>query len=86
MEEFALEVFSPGNRAATEAARLAELARRLRQEGDHVRYLHTLHLTPDETDFHVFEAASLEVMQRLEARAGLGRARVVPVASHPETR
>lgn len=82
MDEFALEVFAPANGTPTaDAARLAALAQLLRDEGDDVRYLHTLYLPDEETSFHVFAAASAAVLERLQLRAGLVRARVVSASS-----
>lgn len=80
--EFALEVFAPPGVSGTgEAQRLAALAHLLREEGDDVRYLHSLHLPEDETCFHVFAAESMAILERLQARSGLNRTRVVAAST-----
>jgi len=43
-----------------------------------IRYVRTTFLPDDETCFHLFEAASANVVEEASSRAELGRARVVP--------
>jgi hypothetical protein len=63
-------------RASGQRARSA--ARQLTREGAAVRYIRTTFLPGDETCFHVFEAASEEVVAEACLRAGLGSPRIVP--------
>jgi hypothetical protein len=72
--------------AASERARAA--AEELSREDRDVRYVRTTFLPDDETCFHLFEAASAEVVEEVSRRAELGRARVVPAieASGPARR
>jgi hypothetical protein len=73
-------------RAAGRRARAA--AEGLSREGVPIHYVRTTFLPDDETCFHLFEAASAEVVEEASSRAELGRARVVPAieASRPASR
>jgi hypothetical protein len=79
MPTFLVESYLPqsasAHEEAPESARLAaELANK---EGVAVRYLRTTLLPSDETCFHLFEAASIAVVEAVAARAGLACDRVV---------
>ena len=81
MPSYLVETYAPRDRARElEAvgrgirAAIAELT----GEGVVVRYVRTTLLPDDETCFHVLEAASPEVVERVCRRAGLDRVRVVP--------
>jgi len=63
-------------RAAGRRARAA--ARKLSQEGVHVRYIRTTLLPGDETCFHIFEAASHHAVAEACRLAGLDKPRIVP--------
>jgi hypothetical protein len=73
-------------RAAGERASAA--AEKLSRKGRDVRYVRTTFLPDDETCFHLFEAASHEVVEEVSRCAQLGRARVIPAieASGPACR
>ena len=64
------------------------LPRERSREGVPIRYVRTTYLPDDETGFHLFEAASAEVVEEASSRAELGRARVAPAieASRPARR
>lgn len=79
MPVFLVESYLPGSTRALEdasvsARRAAELAT---GEGVPMRYLRTTLLPSDETCFHLFEAASVAVVEAAAARAGLRWDRVV---------
>jgi hypothetical protein len=52
--------------------------RRWRTRGVPIRYVRTTYLPDDETCFHVFEAASSDIVEAAGRRTEPGRARVVP--------
>lgn len=79
MPTFLVESYLPRSANALDEApesarRAAELAN---EEGVAVRYLRTTVLPADETCFHLFEAASLAVVEAVAARAGLACDRIV---------
>jgi hypothetical protein len=81
MPTYLVEAYMPRShareaRAAGRRARAA--AEELSRGGVAVAYVHTTFLPDDETCFHLFEAASAEVVEEACNRAELGRARVVP--------
>jgi hypothetical protein len=76
LEAYVPRSHAPEARAAGRRARAA--AEELSREGVPIRYVRTTFLPDDETCFHVFEAASAEVVEELSRRAELGRARVAP--------
>ena len=81
MRNYLVEVYLPGScrQEAREAARRARAAAEaLARDGRRIRYVRTTFLPDDETCFHVFEAASAEVVEEAAGRAGLARARIVP--------
>jgi hypothetical protein len=88
---FLVEVYLPRSRAREARAtgcRARAAAEELVREGVSIRYVRTTYLPDDETCFHLFEAASAEVVEEASRRAELGRARVVPAieASRPARR
>jgi Nickel responsive protein SCO4226-like len=88
---YLVEVYLPRSRAHEARAtgrRARAAAERLSHEGTPIRYVRTTFLPDDETCFHLFEAASAEVVEEVSRRAELGRARVVPAieASQPARR
>ena len=91
MPSFFVEVYLPRSnareaRASGDRARAA--AEELTREGAPIRYVRATFLPADETCFHLFEAASAEVVEEACSRAALGRVRVVPAieASSPLVR
>ena len=91
MPSYLAEVYLPRSRAREASAtgrRARAAARELSRQGVPIRYVRTTYLPDDETCFHVFEAASAEAVEEASRRAGLGRARIVPVieASQPAQR
>lgn len=79
MPMFLVESYLPRSSGALDdapesARRAAELAAK---EGIAVRYLQTTLLPSDETCFHLFEAASVAVVEAAAARAGLACDRIV---------
>jgi hypothetical protein len=78
---YLVEAYTPhshGQEARAAGRRARTAAEELSQEGEAIRYLRTTFLPDDETCFHLFEAASVEVVEKASGRAALGRARVVP--------
>jgi hypothetical protein len=88
---YLVEVYLPRSRAdeaCSTARRVRAAAEALSSEGVPIRYVRTTFLPDDETCFHLFEAASADVVEEVSSRAELGRARVVPAieASGPAPR
>jgi len=80
MRSYLVEVYVPrskGREAAAAAARARSAAEALSREGRQIRYVRTTFLPDDETCFHLFEAASAEVVKAAAGRAKLGRVRVL---------
>ncbi|MGZ8688656.1 MAG: nickel-binding protein [Gaiellaceae bacterium] len=91
MRSYLVEVYVPRSRAHEALAtgcRARAAAQELSREGVPVRYVRTTFLPDDETCFHLFEAASVEIVEEVSSRAELGRTRIVPVieASRPPRR
>ena len=91
MPSYLVEVYLPRSRAheaRATARRARAVAEELSREGVPIRYVRTTYLPDDETCFHLFEAASAEVVAEASRRAELGRARVVSAieASRPARR
>jgi hypothetical protein len=91
VQNYLVEVYLPRSRAheAHASARRARAATEAPvHEGVPIRYVRTTYLPDGETCFHVFEAASADVVEEAGRRAGLGRARVVPAveSSRPARR
>jgi hypothetical protein len=87
MPSYLVEVYMPGSRtheARATACRARVAADQLSREGVPVRYVRTTFLPDDETCFHLFEAASAEVVEEASSRAELGRARIVPAIESSE--
>ena len=81
MPSYLVEAYIPRSHAqeASAAGRRARAAaEELSRAGVSVAYVRTTFLPNDETCFHLFEAASAEVVEEACNRAELGRARVVP--------
>lgn len=81
MPSYLVEVYMPRShtqeaRAGGQRARAA--AEALTREGVPIHYVRTTFLPDDETCFHLFAAASAEIVEAASARAQLGRARIVP--------
>ena len=81
MPSYLVETYMPRShaqeaRAAGECARAA--AEELSRENRDVRYVRTTFLPDDETCFHLFEAASHDVVEEVSRRARLGHARIIP--------
>ena len=79
MRSYLVEVYLPrshGPEASAAGARARAAAEQLSREGSQIRYVRTTFLPDDETCFHLFEAASAEVVEAAADRAELGRARV----------
>jgi len=78
---YLVEVYLPRSRAdeaRATARRARAAAEQLTREGMAVHYVRTTFLPADETCFHLFEASSAEVVEKVSRRAELSRARVVP--------
>jgi hypothetical protein len=75
---FIAEAYTP---SATSVAELEARARRAADElaraGTRIRYLHSIFVAEDETCFHLFEAASADVVRQAIERASLGPHRIV---------
>ena len=81
VQNYLVEVYLPRSRAHEARAtggRARAAAEALAHEGVAIRYVRTTYLPDDETCFHVFEAASTDIVEEAGRRAGLGRVRVVP--------
>jgi hypothetical protein len=80
MPSYFVEVYLPRSRAheaCTTGRRARAAAEELSREGMPIRYIRTTYLPDDEICFHLFEAASAEVVEDASRRAQLGRTRVV---------
>lgn len=80
MLKFLVEAYAPKSHAeeTREAGRQARVAaEELAREGTQVRYVRTTYLPDDETCFHIFEAASEEVVGDVCRRAGIASGRIV---------
>lgn len=80
MPSYLVEVYLPQSRAheVRETGRRARAAaEELSREGMPIRYVRTTYLPDDETCFHLFEAASAEIVEEASSRAEFGFARVV---------
>ena len=91
MPSYLVEVYLPRSRARaarTTARRARSAAEAMAREAVPIRYVRTTYLPEDETCFHLFEAASVAIVEEVSRRAGLGRVRVVPAieASRPVRR
>jgi len=88
VQSYLVEVYVPQSGAAEAhaAGRRARAAARRLCDGDAwIRYVRTTFVPGDETCFHLFEASSLELVEKACRLAHLGRARIVPAieASRP---
>jgi hypothetical protein len=74
MTEFLVELYvARADAAAVEGAaeRARAAAEQLTREGTPVRYLRPIYIPEDETCFHLYEAASAEVVREATRRAAL---------------
>jgi len=82
VQRYLVEVYLPRSRAdeARTRGRCARAAAdALAVGGPVIRYVRTTYLPDDDTCFHVFEAASVALVEEACRMAGLGSARIVPV-------
>jgi len=82
VQRYLVEVYVPRSRmqdaraaGAVARAAVAQLAR----EGRALRYVRATYIPTDETCFHLFEAASEEIVREACRRAALDSLRIVPV-------
>ncbi len=81
MPTYLVEAYTPRlhpQEACAAGRRARAAAEKLSREGVPIRYVRTTFLPDDETCFHLFEAASAEVVEEAGSRAELGRMRVIP--------
>ncbi len=81
MQSYLVEAYLPpfqADEARSAGRRARAAAEELSREGRAVRYVRTTFLPDDEMCFHVFEAASADVVEEVSRRAALGHARIVP--------
>lgn len=88
MPEFLVETYLPSSRSTeveAAAARSRAAAEELAGEGAAIRFVRTTFLPDDETCFHLFEAATHELVEEAARRAGIARARITVAveSSHP---
>jgi hypothetical protein len=77
MPLYLLELYMPRGQAVEEAVARARLVGDRQVGGETaVRYVRTMYVAEDETCFHVFEAASREVLLEAASRSGLSDARI----------
>jgi len=74
------ETFVPMPSDASAVSDVEEAAEMLRSEGISIRYVRSILIPGDETCFHVFDAASIEVVRDALRRVGIQFERIVPVA------
>ena len=81
MQKYVMEVYLPRSRAheaRVTGRRARAAAEELAHAGMPIRYVRTTYLPDDETCFHVFEAASIDIVEEAGRRAELACTRVVP--------
>ena len=86
MQNYILEAYLPLSRAQQARAtahRARAAAEALAHDGVSIRYVRTTYLPDDETCFHLFEAASPDIVEEAGRRAELGRVRVIPAVETP---
>jgi hypothetical protein len=82
--QYLVEAYTPKRDRKDLAAIVAQVRRqaaRMRRDGIEVRYLRPIFVPEDETCFHLFEAASADVVSELHRRARLSYDRIVEAAS-----
>ena len=80
MNTYLIEAYVAGGDIADLQDRARATAAAMRGEGREVRYLRSVLVRADETCFHLFEAASVSVVEAAVARAGLACDRIVEAA------
>lgn len=86
MPEFLVELFVPRAARAEvqcDAKRARIAADELSREGASVRYLRPLFLPEEETCFHLYEAASLDLVHEAARRAELPLDRIIEAITEP---
>jgi len=84
---YLVEGYVPGGDIADLQDRAcAAAAAAMRREGHKIRYLRSVVVRSDETCFHLFEAASEDVVAELARRAKLGYERIVEAEEHQSDR
>jgi hypothetical protein len=83
---YLVEGYVPGGDIADLQDRACAAAATMSSEGHTVRYLRSVVVRPDETCFHLFEAASEDVVAELARRAKLGYDRIVEAEEHQSDR
>jgi hypothetical protein len=74
---YLIETYVAGGDITDLQARARATAESMRGEGHEVRYLRSVLVRTDETCFHLFEAASEDLVAELGRRAGLRYERIV---------
>jgi hypothetical protein len=78
MTSWLIEAYASGSTNVAEMeARARAAAADVSRAGTPIRYLRTIFVREDETCFHVFEAASVEVVKEVADRARLSAQRIV---------
>jgi hypothetical protein len=79
---YLIEAYVAGGEITDLQERARTAAETMRSEGDAVRYLRSVLVPADETWFHLFEAASKDIVAELAQRAGLRYERIVEAEEH----
>jgi Nickel responsive protein SCO4226-like len=83
---YLVEGYVPGGDIADLQDRACATAAAMSSEGHTVRYLRSVVVRSDETCFHLFEAASEDVVAELARRAKFGYERIVEAEEHQSDR
>jgi hypothetical protein len=79
---YLIEAYVAGGDITDLQDRARAAAETMSNEGHAVRYLHSVLVRADETCFHLFEAASADVVAELAERAELRYERIVEAEEH----
>lgn len=79
---YLIEAYLAGGDVTDLQDRARAAAETMSNEGHAVRYLRSVLVRADETCFHLFEAASQEIVAELARRAGLRYERIVEAEEH----
>jgi hypothetical protein len=79
---YLIEAYVAGGDLADLEDRARAAAETMSNEGHAVRYLRSVLVRADETCFHLFEAASEDIVAELAQRAGLRYERIVEAEEH----